>query len=32
MPDGLYLAAIEYDPEFRLPAFRPQPLLEMDPS
>jgi tRNA pseudouridine38-40 synthase len=32
MPDGLYLAAIDYDPAFRLPAFRPQPLLEMEPS
>ena len=30
MPDGLYLAAIEYDPAFRLPAFRAQPLLEID--
>lgn len=27
MPDGLYLAAIEYDSAFALPAFRPQPLL-----
>jgi tRNA pseudouridine38-40 synthase len=26
-PDGLYLAGIEYDPAFDLPAFRPQPLL-----
>jgi len=25
-PDGLYLAAIEYDPAFALPAFRPLPL------
>jgi len=25
-PDGLYLAAIEYDPVFALPAFRPFPL------
>ncbi|QJR10516.1 tRNA pseudouridine synthase A [Usitatibacter rugosus] len=25
-PDGLYLAAIEYDPAFALPAFRPFPL------
>jgi len=28
-PDGLYLAAIEYDPAFGLPPFRPNPLLEM---
>ncbi|MBK6980845.1 MAG: tRNA pseudouridine(38-40) synthase TruA [Betaproteobacteria bacterium] len=26
-PDGLYLSAIEYDPAFGLPAFRPNPLL-----
>jgi tRNA pseudouridine38-40 synthase len=26
-PDGLYLSAIEYDPAFGLPAFRPSPLL-----
>jgi tRNA pseudouridine38-40 synthase len=26
-PDGLYLAAIEYDSAFDLPAFRPDPLL-----
>jgi tRNA pseudouridine38-40 synthase len=26
-PDGLYLAAIEYDPAFTLPAFPPHPLL-----
>jgi tRNA pseudouridine38-40 synthase len=32
MPDGLYLAAIAYDSAFRLPAFRAQPLLDMDPS
>ena len=30
MPDGLYLAGIEYDPAFRLPSFRRQPLLEME--
>ena len=30
MPDGLYLAAIEYDAAFRLPAFRSQPLLDME--
>jgi tRNA pseudouridine38-40 synthase len=24
---GLYLAGVEYDPAFGLPAFRPQPLL-----
>jgi tRNA pseudouridine38-40 synthase len=30
MPDGLYLAAIEYDASIRLPAFRAQPLLEME--
>jgi tRNA pseudouridine38-40 synthase len=29
-PDGLYLAAIEYDPAFELPGFRPHPLLESD--
>ena len=29
-PEGLYLAAIEYDPAFQLPAFRPHPLLESD--
>jgi tRNA pseudouridine38-40 synthase len=27
--DGLYLAGVQYDPVFALPAFRPQPLLEM---
>jgi tRNA pseudouridine38-40 synthase len=27
MPDGLYLAAIEYDPAFGLPGFPPHPLL-----
>jgi tRNA pseudouridine38-40 synthase len=27
MPDGLYLAAIEYDPAFQLPAFPAHPLL-----
>ena len=27
--DGLYLAGVEYDPQFTLPAFRPQPLLEL---
>jgi tRNA pseudouridine38-40 synthase len=27
-PDGLYLAAIEYDPAFPLPAFPPHPLLD----
>ncbi len=26
-PDGLYLAGVEYDPAFSLPAFRPHPLL-----
>ena len=26
-PDGLYLSAIEYDPAFGLPVFRPNPLL-----
>jgi len=30
MPDGLYLAAIAYDPSFQLPAFRAQPLIHMD--
>lgn len=29
-PEGLYLAAIEYDPAFDLPAFRPHPLLVSD--
>jgi tRNA pseudouridine38-40 synthase len=29
-PEGLYLAAVEYDPAFDLPAFRPHPLLESD--
>ncbi|HSJ98344.1 MAG TPA: tRNA pseudouridine(38-40) synthase TruA [Myxococcota bacterium] len=29
-PDGLYLAAIEYDPAFPLPAFPPPPLLALD--
>lgn len=29
-PDGLYLAGVEYDPAFMLPAFRPHPLLELD--
>jgi tRNA pseudouridine38-40 synthase len=29
-PEGLYLAAIEYDPAFGLPGFRPHPLLELD--
>ena len=29
-PDGLYLAGVQYDPQFALPAFRPQPLLEME--
>jgi len=28
-PDGLYLAGVEYDPAFGLPAFRAQPLLEL---
>lgn len=28
-PDGLYLTAIEYDPAFGLPAFRPNPLLPL---
>ena len=28
-PDGLYLAAIEYDPALGLPSFRPNPLLEI---
>ncbi|HEX4779851.1 MAG TPA: tRNA pseudouridine(38-40) synthase TruA [Usitatibacter sp.] len=27
-PDGLYLAGVEYDPAFGLPAFRAQPLLD----
>jgi len=27
-PDGLYLAGVEYDPAFGLPAFRAQALLE----
>ena len=27
-PDGLYLAAIEYDPAFALPSFRPVPLVD----
>ena len=31
MPDGLYLAGIEYDEAFHLPAFRAQPLLQMEP-
>ena len=26
-PEGLYLAAVEYDPAFALPAFRPNPFL-----
>lgn len=26
-PEGLYLAGVEYDPAFALPAFRPHPLL-----
>ena len=30
-PDGLYLAAVEYDPAFGLPAFPPHPLLEAHP-
>ena len=30
-PDGLYLAAIEYDPAFRLPAFPDHPLLDLAP-
>lgn len=30
MPDGLYLAAIEYDSAFVLPAFPPHPLLPPD--
>jgi tRNA pseudouridine38-40 synthase len=30
MPDGLYLAGIEYDAAFRLPAFRRQPLLDTE--
>jgi tRNA pseudouridine38-40 synthase len=30
-PDGLYLAAIEYDPAFPLPAFPPHPLLSPSP-
>lgn len=30
MPDGLYLAAIEYDSAFALPAARPLPLLASD--
>ena len=30
-PDGLYLAAVEYDPAFALPAFPPHPLLEAHP-
>jgi tRNA pseudouridine38-40 synthase len=29
-PDGLYLAAIEYDPAFVLPAFPSHPLLLLD--
>lgn len=29
-PDGLYLAAVEYDPAFGLPAFRNPPLLVLD--
>jgi tRNA pseudouridine38-40 synthase len=29
MPDGLYLAAVEYDPAFRLPPFPPDPLLDL---
>jgi len=28
-PDGLYLAAIEYDPAFTLPAFPPHPLIDI---
>lgn len=28
-PDGLYLSAIEYDPAFGLPAFRPNPLFPL---
>ena len=28
MPDGLYLAAIEYDRAFTLPAFPPHPLVD----
>lgn len=30
MPDGLYLAGVQYDSRFSLPPFRPQALLEMD--
>ena len=29
MPDGLYLAAIEYDPAFDLPAFPPHPMFNL---
>ncbi|HSN19883.1 MAG TPA: tRNA pseudouridine(38-40) synthase TruA [Usitatibacter sp.] len=29
MPDGLYLAAVEYDPALGLPAFPPHPLLDL---
>ena len=29
-PDGLYLAGVEYDPAFMIPAFRPQPLIDID--
>jgi tRNA pseudouridine38-40 synthase len=31
-PDGLYLAAVQYDREYSLPAFRTQPLLDIPPS
>lgn len=30
-PDGLYLTAVEYDPAFGLPAFRPPPMLDLQP-
>jgi tRNA pseudouridine38-40 synthase len=29
-PAGLYLAGVEYDPAFGLPAFRPPPLLDLE--
>ena len=31
MPDGLYLAGVEYDPAFGLPGFPGHPLVDLDP-
>ena len=31
MPDGLYLAAVEYDPAFELPSFPSHPLIDLPP-